>query len=346
MKEAEKSFFKLPGDLGRFIGSMKQSDVISLFSETKVGKTWMLVDIFKHAVMSRRNTVFFSIEMTGAEINQRIDQAFHPMSSKGSGVFEFPEFDCAKNQTGECADRASEVVVLDGEELIPDPNHVVCQKCMRTDPDRYVYATYTSLIDRDSLDPYTVKRVFREGGSLSRLQKHGVIVAGDKYDLTYNNIILYIEALKVEGFYPDIIIIDYADILDIRDVSDQKDWRLEDERWKLLPKLYKHTKSLLITATQAKSSDSEVMSSNNQRGYKGKSMHVNKMIGMKQTDDNKRNGELILNISETRSGEYYVSRTCTVLQDLNSGQGHLDSYCKDYWRSLIALKKRNEQRLP
>jgi hypothetical protein len=329
-----KEFFKMPGDLGKVIGNMKRSDVVSLFAETKVGKTWMLTNFFKICVQSGLRTVYFSIEMTQEEITERVMQAFFPLSTN-DGEDTFPEFDCLKNQTGDCIDRTSKVVVSEGEEFIDDPNHVVCQKCMRTCPERYEQVIYHSRIKREKLDLFGIQKGFRKkNGNPSAISKmmgkYGRIITKDKYNMSFWDVIHFVKHLRAQGFIPDVIIIDYADILDFE--SKNIEWRKEDDRWKLLPKLYSFTKSLLITATQAKSSDGEFMSSENQRGYKGKSMHVNKMIGISQTPEQKRDGIIQVNVTESREGKFYIDRTCHVLQDLSSGQAHLDSYCKELYK--------------
>jgi hypothetical protein len=315
------------------IGNIKKSDVVSIFAETKVGKTWMLVNMFKHCVQSRLKTIYFSIEMTQEEINQRIEQAFFPMTTR-KGEQRFPEFDCIHNQTGECADRTSTVVVREDDEFLDDPAHVVCQKCMRSDPERYEQAIYHSLIDREEMDEFGLKRAFIKNNNektklAEMMSKYGRVISKEKYDLSYTDIVKIVKVLANQGFIPDVVILDYADILELGHLSTNSEWRKEDDRWKLLPKLYKYTKSLLITATQAKSSEGDYMSSDNQRGYKGKSMHVNKMIGVSQTPDQKRDGIIQVNITESRQDEFFIDRNCYILQDLNSGQAYLDSYCKD-----------------
>jgi hypothetical protein len=120
------------------------------------------------------------------------------------------------------------------------------------------------------------------------MKKYGRIVVYPKYSLTYKDIQKELDNLiRKDNFIPDIIIIDYADIL----IMDSKhlDYKLEDERWKLLAQLAGNTNALLITATQANLAGhkTESLDSTHQGGFYGKNRHVNAMIGLNQNKDEK-----------------------------------------------------------
>ena len=329
--EENKHFFQMPGDLGKYLGNFKRGDVIAYFAPAKKSKSWTLVDHFKHAVLQKRRTIFWSIEMTQEEILPRIMQSFQPMT-KEEGNYTFPVFDCKKNQTGDCADRLSGVVIRDGDEILEDPTHVPCTLCKgHGGKHKYDMTVYQDTIYREADDIYTVQNLIngklRNKGMADNFKKHARVIVHPKYTLTYEKMVHDIETLNNEGFIPDIFIIDYVDILDIGSKFD--DYRAVDESWKLLARLAGEYNVLVITATQANKEghSAGVLGSTHQAGFYGKNQHVNEMVGLNQTPEEKAQGIIHYGITEARSQAYTPGKMCTVLMDLKAGQTHLDSYC-------------------
>ncbi len=341
--EEDKRFFKLPGDLGNYFGNWKRGDVIGYFAPAKRGKSWSLVDCFKHSVLSKRKAVFWSIEMTKTEIVPRIMKSLYPMVDE-EGEFPFPVFDCRKNQTGECKDRVSTVIVLDGDDYLEDPAHKVCTKCMRGGPHDFDMVVYQDNIYRKQDDIFTV-RDFMQGtkrgpGVQEILHKYGRVSVHPKYTLTYDKMMRDLEVFASQGFIPDVFIIDYVDILGIGSKFD--DYRAVDEAWKLLARMAGEFNVLVITATQANKEghNAEIVDSTHQGGYYGKNQHVNLMIGINQTAEEKEQGIIKYGITEARSQFYIKGKTCTVLQDIKAGQAYLDSYYGFGTRKQITAKPR------
>ncbi len=331
--EEDKNFFQLPGDLGRYLGNFKRGDVIGYYAPAKRGKSFTLVDHFKHAVLQKRKTIFWSVEMTKTEITPRIMKAFQPMIEE-EGEYPYPVFDCKKNQTGECADRESGVIILDGDELIDDPTHIPCTKCKsRNYKHDYDVTVHTQSIFRKADDIFSVRELLegklRDEGMASIFNKYARLSVHPKYTLTYDKMMRDIEVWdSKEGFIPDIFIIDYVDILDVGSKFD--DYRAVDEAWKLMARMAGEFNALVITATQANKEGHKaaVLDSTHQAGFYGKNQHVNLMVGLNQTPGEKEAGIIKYGITEARSQSYIPGRTCTCLQDIKSGQVYLDSYYK------------------
>lgn len=331
-EKEDKNFFQLPGDLGRYLGPFKRGDLIGYYAPAKRGKSFTLVDHFKHLVLQKRKTIFWSIEMTRTEITPRIMKAFHPMVEE-AGVYSFPTFDCIKNQAGECVDRASKVIVLDGDELIEDPNHVPCTKCMRGGKHDFTMTIYYDKIYREQDDIFTVTDMLsgtkRAPGISSILGRCGRLSVHKKYTLTYDKMMRDIEVLHAQdGFVPDAFVLDYVDILDIGSKFD--DYRAVDEAWKLLARVAGEFNALMITATQANKEGHKAanLDASHQSGFYGKNQHVNMMVGLNQTPEEKEQGVIKYGITEARSQHYIQGKTCVVLQDIKAGQVYLDSYYK------------------
>lgn len=330
-EKEDKNFFQLPGDLGKYLGNFKRGDVIGYYAPAKRGKSFTLVDHFKHAVLQKKKTIFWSIEMTRTEITPRIMKAFTPMIDEG-GMYPYPVFDCKKNQSGECADRQSGVIIRDGDDVIEDPAHEVCTKCLRGEGVHdFDMAVYSKTVYRSSDDIFTVRNMLegsKRGTGMSEIfNKYARLSVHPKYTLTSDKMRRDIEVFgNKEGFIPDIFIIDYVDILDIGSKFD--DYRAVDEAWKLMAQMAGEYNALVITVTQANNAGhkAEILDSTHQSGYYGKNQHVNLMCGLNQTPEQKELGILNYGITEARSQPYILGKTCTVLQDIKAGQVYLDSY--------------------
>ncbi|MDP8268198.1 MAG: LAGLIDADG family homing endonuclease [Candidatus Tenebribacter davisii] len=301
-----------------------------------VHNSFTLVDHYKHAVLQKRKTIFWSVEMTQTEITPRIMKAFQPMIEE-AGDYPFPVFDCKKNQSGDCSDRASGVIILDGDEIIDDPTHIPCTKCKGQGIHLHEFdvTIYSSSIFREADDIFTVRDLLegklRNEGMANTFNKYARLSVHPKYTLTYDKMMRDIEIFEAkDGFIPDIFIIDYVDILDVGSKFD--DYRAVDEAWKLMARMAGEFNALVITATQANKEGHKAtaLDSTHQAGFYGKNQHVNMMCGLNQTPAEKAAGILKYGITEARSQPFIPGVQCICLQDIKAGQVYLDSYYKGF----------------
>jgi hypothetical protein len=346
--EEETNFFQIPGDLGRYLGNWKRGDVIGFFGPAKKGKTRTLLTMYKYGILSRKRTLFYSIEMTDTEVLPLTNQVFFPMINKEPGMYKYPVFDCMHNQIGRCSERLSDTIVnfekqekKDKEEKngkniqipIYDPGHTVCTKC-RNHPDleirqKYKQSNYWEEIYRDTNDIFTVRKNFKKFKKM--WDRYGRLSVHKKYTLTYDGMMRDMDHLwKRQNWFPDILVIDYVDILSINSKFD--DFRLDDEKWKLLAKVAGETNTLIITATQANKAGhtTDQLDSTHQGGFYGKNRHVNLMCGLNQNSIEKELGMMRYGITEARSIEFIPGKDCLVLNDFSTGQAYLDSYYPYY----------------
>jgi len=328
-EKEDKNFFQLPGDLGKYLGNQKRGDVVAYYGPAKRGKTFTLINQYKHGVISKRKTLFWSIEMTDTECLPRVNKAFYPMINKEPGEYKFPVFDCIHNQTGDCGEGLSPAILYEDGEFVDDPTHVPCTKCRKHyDPKeavRYEMTVYQDTIYRNQDDIFTIREQHKKYERI--LDRYGRLSVHPKYTLTYDKMMRDLDVLwRKEKWTPDILIIDYIDILGIPSAFD--DYRLEDEKWKLLAKIAGETNTLVITATQANKAGhtTEILDATHQGGFYGKNRHVNLMVGLNQPAEDKARGIMNFGITEARDQEYIPGQTCAVLQDFSTGQAYLDSY--------------------
>jgi len=134
----------------------------------------------------------------------------------------------------------------------------------------------------------------------------------------------------MEGFVPDVIVIDYADILKPFTQFHEERHNL-DRTWKGLKALAQTTKTLVVTATQTRRStlekDGDVGQADISEDIR-KLAHVDAMWGISQSPDEKRWGMARIGMLGQRHDEFDVISQCYVLQQLKCGQFCLDSKLK------------------
>jgi hypothetical protein len=327
--ELQSNFLKLPGDIGIFIGNIKPGDCVGITAPQKRGKSFLITDFQKHAVMSNIQCLKWSIEMTDVEELERHDKIFFPSVDHNPGYYTYPEFDCMHNQIGDCGERNSSVIVRENEKsnLVENAEHVICTKCKENPLEytRFLPTTYKVEIYREENSIFNIRKAMKRW--LKQLDKYSRIVVRPKYSLTYDLMMRDIDVMHSRyGFIPRLILLDYIDILKISSIYD--DYKLEDEKWKLIQQIAGQTGCAFITPTQGNkaSSDAKVIRSGDQAGFYGKSRHVNKMLAINQDKFEKKDGIWRLGMTDSRSSYQAEDDFCLVLQDLKAGQMHLESY--------------------
>jgi hypothetical protein len=129
------------------------------------------------------------------------------------------------------------------------------------------------------------------------------------------------------NFVPDIVIIDYADIL-APENSKAEFRHQQNETWQCLRKLSQSRHCLVVTATQvnAKSYSKDLLNMENFSEDKRKYAHVTGMFALNQTENEKKKGLMRLNWIVLREGEFNSSEYVYVLQNLNIGRPILGSF--------------------
>jgi replicative DNA helicase len=104
---------------------------------------------------------------------------------------------------------------------------------------------------------------------------------------------------------PDVVVIDYADIL--APLDGKADTREQiNQTWKALRGMSQKLHCLVVTATQADAASYKVdtLTRSNFSEDKRKHAHVTGMVGLNQTKEEKLNGVLRLNWLDLREAEY------------------------------------------
>jgi archaellum biogenesis ATPase FlaH len=270
--DRQRPLVTYPGRLQNFLGDWLQRDtLIGFMAPDKTGKSVFLLDLAVRALRNRNRVAYFDVG------DNSQDQV---MRRLGSRVARQPGQENFRQQV------KVPISIIKGE----DGNYEVETKT------------------RNFKRPVTVSAAFKAVQRLSR----GV----DRLRLAaYPNGTASVVALASEladweredGWVPDVIVIDYADILaappGVKDTLDQI-----DETWKQLRRLSQENHCLVVTATQASAAaygdKATVLKKQHFSGRKTKLAHVNGMVGINVSVKDREAGVTKLNWVVRREGRY------------------------------------------
>ena len=321
--DISENLFKFPGKLGSLMGTFKRGWLISYLAPRKRGKTFFLQETAIQAATNKLNVAIFSLEMSKLGFSGRILQRIASIGNES--VYYFPVFDCLRNQDGTCARREStKIVYVNGEVMDYDEGigHVVCTKC-RGEPN-FIPSTWFEKIQRPVMAEKRLKRSAR--GFVFSYGDRIRIKVYPAYSANLSDIMADLDLLEyAEGFVPDVIVIDYADILAPEDRRADLNTRI-DETWKMMKQLAEKRHCAVFTATQGnrRSGESKNVKANDVSWDIRKNDHVDAQYTLSQTADEKRRGVLRVANSLHRWQEFDENKQVIVLQNLKLAQVILD----------------------
>lgn len=248
------------GDLGRYLSPLLPGKLIAFLAPPKSAKSWHLLHTAYTALTQRKNVLFFSLEMDQEEVSERLTNMILGQERTDDGKsaqYEIPYFDCKLNQLNECHRRErpkSNSTVFEGK-VIQDykdcPDHIPCSVCKGTvDHKLYKPASWIRIETRDSLTHAIAKK------KMNALKRHfGLdnlkIITGGIGTISIAKIESILNELEQrEGWLPEVLVIDYADL--IKPDSFIKDKRNQlSNIWENLSRIAKTRNILLFTASQA-----------------------------------------------------------------------------------------------
>lgn len=276
--------FQFPGAYGSVIGKVHREDFISFLAPMKRGKTWALMDAGITAVQNGLKVIHVSLEMSEAQMTKRYWTGLTGQLSEDKDNINYPYFEM--------------------------------------EDDKWVIKTKT--ISRKAV---SITDIEKKQKSMRRLFRGGDIriLAVPAYSLTVENLDAELEKLKeMEDFIPDVIIVDYADIMK---PSERGEYRNQlDYIWKGLRGLSQKWKSALFTASQ--SGRASIGKDANEQDIAEdirKLAHVTSMVSLNQSKSEKENGILRLKQLALREGDpEFRQAVCT--QCLAIGRIVMDSH--------------------
>jgi hypothetical protein len=207
------------------------------------------------------------------------------------------------------------------------PNYKPCARCRELEGFEPVICYKMEDIKQASMGD--IKRVMRRMDAHMKQQKEFKVYTYPNFTATVQNLSDDLTTEAENGFIPDVVIVDYADIL-APERSGLEARAAENERWARLRKLSQDFHCLVIVATQTNTDSytKETITRKNFSEDKRKLAHVVGMIGLHQTEEEKKAMKMRLSWVLHRECELSVYDQVICIQNLRKGTPHSDSF----WR--------------
>lgn len=338
---SEDATFTFPGALGELVGPVERNWLIGILGVFKRGKSFFMQEIGVRAIFQDLKVVFVSLEMSPKDVKQRFYRRLTGFGSKtGEDVFLFPVFDCIRNQNGSCIrpERTNLARLLEPDGSKPEydinTEYKPCTYCRGHRIRDYAMTTW--------YEPLEVPQ-FSLVGTRKRITAIRSMYGDNFRYICYPRFTASVTDIKRdlfileqhEGFIPDMIIVDHADILK-PDTKGEKRNQIDDT-WKVLASMAAERHAIVVTASQGTRGAiyKEDISQDDLAEWIGKLGHVDLFVGLSQTSEEKSSSVLRANVLAHRHRNVDEHIFAVMLQQLDVGQFLLDSY----------LKRKNE-RLP
>ncbi len=351
----EEPLFLLPGPYGEIINPhLVREGFIAFLGREKIGKTWRMMDLATWALKARRNVAIF--QLGDLSQNDYLVRLGVQLSGKSNlkrycQAQNVPILDCYINQTaGDCPfNKASKTAVIDSYTGIPYDletdikMHTPCSKCYRKNPQKFKGSVWWTL--QEEREPLHWNEAYDKAVRWARRHK-----ATKRFRLaTYPNSTLNVRGVErvldrweeMESFVPDVVLLDYADIMAVEDNGQRDARHQENDRWKALRRLSQERKCLLITVTQSTRTghkDNVTLTAQDVSEEKRKLSHVTAFFALNQNDAEKQKNLIRVAPIMVREGAYSVHQQVCVIQHLESGS----PYVASFWHHKYPKKKKEE----
>jgi len=347
-EQNNENLIKYTGALGRFWNDqLVRGGFVSMLAEEKRGKTFMLIDLAMRAAKQGRKVVFFQAgDMTKSQWLRRVSIYLTRKSDKKRYIGEQyePVKDCIYNQLDTCEkeDRTCHHGIFEDRSMENIRTEVLLQDLIAAYEDN---PKYTPCYDCESYAPLKygvpwVKKIDVGGKPLKKTEAQKAVIkffVDNKRNFklsTHSNGSLSVKEIKLllakwkreDGFEPEVIITDYADLFD----GPESDFRhKQNEIWKGHRAIsQENNEPLVITVTQADAAsyNQHTISRKNFSEDKRKLAHVTAMYGLNQDVLGREKAIGIMRINEILIREGEPNADVTVLQNLRRGRPVLGSY--------------------
>ena len=291
--EEPDGIVKYPGLLGQFFGNQFGRDMfVGFMGPEGRGKSFLLMDIAFRAALQRRKVAFFEAgDMSQNQILRRLGTRIsnRPIAP---GVINYP-LAIRQLKTGEFIVDTQERVFkqpLDWREVLK------CCKRLR-------------------------RKKIRSEENYFRLTCH------PNSTLHVKHIETALKEWAREGWVADVVVIDYSDILDMNYPKIEGRDRI-DRTWRDLRRISQQFHCLVVTATQTNrdSYDAKIITRKHSSEDKRKLAHVTGMIGINQTEEEKKQEVMRFNWIKVRDGKYFESKCVAVAGCLSVGNVAIRSF--------------------
>ncbi len=342
-----------PGALGTMWNEhLIRGGFFTFLAPEKRGKSFFLMEIALRAIRQKANVAYFdSGDNTESQLLRRICVYIARKSDRERYCQERyrPVGDCVFNQLDTCEreDRNCDHGIFEGVS-ISDFNAQVHQFVnIDTLMEKYGefpdYETCKSYSCRQRRGTVWLQKMKKTRPLVSKQAKKELQEFFKKYRrrfklVTYPAGFLTVSEMRrclndwerYDGFVPDVVVCDYADLLSADDGKVNEFRHRQDHVWKNLRALSQERHALIITATQADAESYKKgrLSISNFSEDKRKLAHVTAQYGINQDPHGREKKLGIIRVNEivVREGAFSSDNEVCVLQDLAAGRPFLGSY--------------------
>lgn len=275
--DKEEPLVKFPGPLGRFFAdSLERDGFVAISAPEKRGKSWALQEIAWRAMEQQRRVAIFHVgDLSQSQAMRRLmtraaKRPLKPNRRGRPGVIE-----ARLPKTLEMTDDGINIEYTTKEYKSPLSWQEASKACQ------------------------DVIQKVKSNDSLLRLSVH------PNSSISINGVAACLDRWERDGWSPDLVAIDYADILaPVNGAADTRDQI--NMTWKLMRRMSQERHCLVLTATQtnAASYEADLIRKKNFSEDKRKHAHVTAMLALNQSDTEKERGLMRLNWVDFREGDF------------------------------------------
>ena len=282
--------YEIDGAYGKVIGKIHREDFIAFLAPMKRGKTFHLINVGVEAMKNGLKVLFISMEMSEEEITKRVWTSLSGQLPEDKEDIDYPYF-------------------------------------VENDESEKQWKIEHKKINRKAVD---VSDITKKQKNMLRMFRGGDfrIMSAPAYSWSVEKVDLEIEKISQKlNYNPDVIIIDYADILA---PSEKGEYRNQlDGIWKRLRGLAQKRKAVVFTATQStrEGLSTDVTAQSIAEDIR-KLAHVTCMVALNQSKVEKEQNIMRLSQIAVREGDS-VTKDALCLQCYAIGRPVLDSRFAD-----------------
>jgi hypothetical protein len=337
--KATDELMRLPGYFGDYMAPLQRGRLIGVLGPPKRGKSAWLLEFFLCAIQHRLKAAFYSLEMNDYEVEYRLSQRICSFEQLPEGMkqktYTYCVYDCLHNQMGECekVERTNRIALVDEDGNYPEPEQVVAMN----------YTECTACRDVPGHDQDYKQVLLRTQDTRRVMTKEDVKRIHTSFIQHYGEDNGYIECRPVntfgiqeleqsldelefdKGFIPDVLVIDYADIMK-KPRFDERRHQIGDI-WENLSRIAKERNMLTFTGSQGNRGSimKEDLDMADLAEDISKANIVDVLLGINQTMEEKANEISRISILNHRYRGFNPFIQCQTLQCRELGQTLLDS---------------------
>lgn len=334
------TLFTLPGQLGEMMNSQFTRDsFIALMGIAKIGKTWNLTFLAQQAVKAKNNVAMFQVgDLSQGQMMLRNGIYLTKRSNKPKycGELLIPVLDCELNQKDLCHDikgRMSPCGCYDSDDelMSVDDAPTMYQPCDYCYGKKGEFKGAVWYEKRRPVRPLTWQEAYKAAQDYKTRHKtkRYKLSTHSSRSMNVAGIVAQLDTWeRLEGWIPDVIIIDYADILAPERKGNKESRDDINETWMALRGLSQKKHCCVITATQANGAaiNQKTVGREHYSGDRRKFDHVTGMFGLSQTNEEKRRGITRWGAIVLREDDWDADYSVNVLGCLQVGSPYIADF--------------------